>query len=585
MQNSQLPTIERQLKVKILSGVVLLLLVGLHPVRVFADAGSSNTTGTSSTADPTTSSNTTISGSATIPADTSSSNTPLDTANSSNTNGGSSTTGATPPSSTTNDQTDNSTATISNQTTSTASSGNTSVSGSSTGESPTSGNATAIATAINVLNSSTDVQGNNTNTYVDNITGDNNSNNVIIDPTTTEQPIDSQDDNKTEVNTASSGTIDNNVIVGASTGDANISDNEIGGNATSGNATADANLINVVSSEFTSGQYYVGVINILGNLSGNILLNPDFVNQLLAENPSILSGDTSATNSINQSINNAINASAISGDASIEHNLLGGDATSGNAETSVDSYNLVNDNITGNNAFLVFINVLGTWEGVIIGAPTGVTTAVYSDGASSQNTNSSAPQDQTQTSTNDLSYETINNTIDASALSGDATVEHNDQGGNATSGNAEVSVNLLNILNSNVSLSGWFGILFINVFGNWTGNFGIVTPPTTTSSSSDTTTSDTSEGGVVLADSIAREAYTIFDQSSIASPTPGQVLGATTDANIGSPNGTVAPTVATVAHTAHAWWLPAAAGFLLAIASLTLEQVIQRSRKNNSQVS
>ncbi len=339
MQNSQLPTIERQLKVKILSGVVLLLLVGLHPVRVFADGGSSNTTGTSSTADPTTSSSTTISGSATIPADTSSSNTPLDTANSSNTNGGSSTTSATPPSSTTNDQTDNSTATVSNQTTSTASSGNTSVSGSSTGGSATSGNATAIATAINVLNSSTDVQGNNTNTYVDNITGDNNSNNVIIDPTTTEQPIDSQDANKTEVNTASSGTIDNNVTVGASTGDANISDNEIGGNATSGNATADANLINIVSSEFTSGQYYVGVINILGNLSGNILLNPDFVNQLLAENPSILSGDTSATNSTNQSINNAINANAISGNASIKHNLLGGNATSGNAETSVDSYN------------------------------------------------------------------------------------------------------------------------------------------------------------------------------------------------------------------------------------------------------
>src|SRR5581483_3509779 len=103
--------------------------------------------------------------------------------------------------------------------------------------------------------------------------------------------------------------------------------------------------------------------------------------------------------------------------------------------------------------------------------------------------------------------EVINNNINATATTGDATVADNIMGGNATSGNATVSVNLLNILNSDISLTGWFGVLFINVFGNWSGDFGVITPAVTTVvTSTDKDTTDVS-GSISLGNSIAQDAY------------------------------------------------------------------------------
>jgi hypothetical protein len=64
--------------------------------------------------------------------------------------------------------------------------------------------------------------------------------------------------------------------------------------------------------------------------------------------------------------------------------------------------------------------------------------------------------------------------INVKAQTGDASVSENVNGGNAISGNAHTAVNLANISNSSVNLSGWFGILFINVFGTWNGNFGVL---------------------------------------------------------------------------------------------------------------
>ena len=63
----------------------------------------------------------------------------------------------------------------------------------------------------------------------------------------------------------------------------------------------------------------------------------------------------------------------------------------------------------------------------------------------------------------------------ANAQSGNATVRNNTLGGNATTGDAKTSVNVMNLANSSFNLSDWFGILFINVFGNWYGSFGVDT--------------------------------------------------------------------------------------------------------------
>jgi hypothetical protein len=390
----------------------------------------------------------------------------------------------------------------------------------------------------------------------------------------------------TQINSADSGVIDNKLNLYATSGDASVTNNQVGGNATSGNASIDANLINITNSTLNSGQYYFGVINIYGNLSGDILLSPDFVSQLLAENPSLLSGSSAAlSNSINQTINDRVNASAVSGDAAIENNGAAGNATSGSATTSIDTFNLINSQITGNNALLVFINVLGTWEGIIIGAPTGATTAAYGNDASGQNmTNSiSSSGDATLASSTN---ETIDNTINATATSGSATVANNNVGGDATTGKAVVSVNLLNILNSNFSLTGWFGVLFINVFGNWTGNFGLVTPAAATIiTPTNTVPVDAAKVAPVLGRAVMNNLHTFFAQTSTPSSpiTSGHVLGTTASTSIANPlnNGSGSRIVASTSHDSRAWWLPAAAGMLLATGSLSLEQVL-KSRQHKS---
>ena len=57
-------------------------------------------------------------------------------------------------------------------------------------------------------------------------------------------------------------------------------------------------------------------------------------------------------------------------------------------------------------------------------------------------------------------------------MTGNATVSGNTTGGNAKSGNANTAVNIANLMNDQLNLSNWFGVLFINIFGNWMGSMG-----------------------------------------------------------------------------------------------------------------
>jgi hypothetical protein len=220
----------------------------------------------------------------------------------------------------------------------------------------------------------------------------------------------------------------------------------------------------------------MGVININGNLNGDILLPPNFVDTLLASNVPHYNVNTAdftntvaVNNNVNQAINNQVNADANSGNASVANNTTGGSATSGLANTNITVFNLTGSNLVASNDLLVFVNVLGTWYGMIMNAPAGTTAASLGGGVSS---NTTVNNDATLNNNADQS---INNNVRVRADSGDATVASNTSGGNATSGNATSSVNLMNMINNSLSLNGWFGLLFIIVFGTWNGSFGVNT--------------------------------------------------------------------------------------------------------------
>jgi len=368
---------------------------------------------------------------------------------------------------------------ISNNFYSSASSGNASVFGNTLGGNALSGNALTIANIFNMINSSIGLSGGpsiasfSSDIYGD-VVGD-----LYVDPSAlvNVQPasgVDGMDPNlKVNVNTSSS--VDNNINLASRSGDASVSGNTKGGNATSGSADAVANIVNMLNSAISSGGSFIGLLNIYGNLNGDILLPEGILNQLLASNGgcvSVCSGNSNVNVNLNDSqfINNNVNATAQSGTATVAKNTSAGNATSGNGQTNVTILNLTGRNVVAANSLLVFVNVLGQWVGVIMDAPAGSTSAALGTGVTQDSTALAGKTD--------ISADTnarINNNIDVHAQSGNADVSKNTEAGNATSGDASASVNLANITNSNFSLANWFGILFINVFGTWNGSFGVDT--------------------------------------------------------------------------------------------------------------
>lgn len=377
-----------------------------------------------------------------------------------------------------------------------ATSGDASVIGNTSAGSATTGSAQDIASVINMLQSSSNVLGGpNMITFTANINGDVNGD-LLLDPTKlgTIQPANTTTslDNNVTVNNSLGSSINNTINLDATSGDATVADNTKAGNATSGNADAVANIVNVLNSAITAGQSFVGVININGNLNGDILLPPNFIDTLLASNvprytvnTSTISNTVNVTNTNNQAINNTVNTTAASGDATVADNTAAGNATSGLANTNLTVFNLTGSNVVASNDLLVFVNVLGKWYGMIFNAPAGTTAASLGGGITSN-----ATIDNNATLNNTVN-QSINNDINVGSQSGDATVAGNTAAGNAKTGNASSSVNLMNMISDNLSLHGWFGLLFINVFGTWNGSFGIDTAagnPLTHSSAADGTT-------------------------------------------------------------------------------------------------
>jgi filamentous hemagglutinin len=396
----------------------------------------------------------------------------------------------------------NTSATATNALTGTSNSGNAVVLNNNTAGNATSGASLDEANVINLLQSSSNAlgTGQKVTTFTANIDGDVNGD-LLFDPSTLgslqNTSTNTDINNNLTVNNATNSGINNNINLNAASGDATVADNTDGGNATTGSAQAIANVMNYIDSAVTSGQSFIGTININGNLNGDILLPADLIDQLIASNVptvnvnipapnSTNSSNTNVNNNVtvnntnNQGINNAVNSNATSGSATDSDNTTGGNATTGNATTNVTAFNLTGSDVVGQNDILVFVNVVGKWVGMIVNAPAGATAAELGGGIT---------KDTTITNTADLNNtnnQQINNNINVAAKSGNATVSDNTVGGNAKSGNASTAVNLLNVEGSTLDLSNWFGVLFINVFGTWNGSFGVNTSagdsPSTTSS-------------------------------------------------------------------------------------------------------
>lgn len=380
-------------------------------------------------------------------------------------------------STTTSQSTSGTSVAMANNVSAVAISGNASVTANTTAGNATSGDAKASALVINSLQSNTTLCGDgNTLFFVTDIDGDVNGD-ILLDPATLQAAAASAATNAT-YNTTLDAEMNNAINVTAQSGDASVTRNTTAGSATSGTAVAMANVINLINSAITAGSSFTGVININGNLNGDILLPPNFIDQLLASNVPTVQLDaaklaennsSAAAMMTNQTVRNNVTANASSGQALVDRNTTAGNAMSGNGTSNVTIFNLTGSNVIGSNSLLVFVNNMGRWVGLLVDAPGSTTAAQYGGGITS-NSVASQSSDVSSTTNN-----RINNDITVNARSGNSTVDSNTTAGNATTGDAKAAVNLLNISESSFTLSNWLGVLFINVFGTWNGSFGVNT--------------------------------------------------------------------------------------------------------------
>lgn len=367
-------------------------------------------------------------------------------------------------------------ASISNKIGQLSTSGNASVIGNTLGGNALSGDATALLNVLNMIQSTWGGFGSqDVAAFVANVDGD-----VVGDLYVDPSNIGGGGNTDVDINVTTAAAIDNDIDVTVASGDALVNSNTKAGNATSGNAYAVVNLLNLINSAIKANKSFIGVLNINGNLNGDILLPQEMMKAVIAatgpnsNNQIQSSGNTTANITVNdnKTIHNAIATTAGSGNATVANNTKAGSATTGSAQSNVVLLNFTGKKVVAKNAMLVFVNVMGSWVGLIFDAPVG-TNAVVATGPNSNNVITDDRNLDLDVTVDATSL--IDNDVTVSAHSGDAEVSNNTTGGDARTGDARVGVNILNMIDSELNVTDWFGVLFINVFGNWTGSFGVNT--------------------------------------------------------------------------------------------------------------
>ncbi len=440
-----------------------------------------------------------------------------------------------------------------------AASGNVLASSNTTAGDVTTGAASVVANLINLLASAWSWSNGDLSFFVKSI-GDFNKD-ITLDPTQTKvggggalgSGVNGSNDSNLNVNAQNGANIVNNVDLSAQSGNASANSNTAAGSVASGNAMAEVNIINLINSFIASGNSFFGILNIFGNFNGDILFPQGFLNGVVPSGtagPVGTSGPTSptggqvdntvradVTNTTFNGVNNNIQTSAASGTVEADANTAAGNAQSGNASTANSLFNLSNESIFGDNAVLVMVNIMGHWIGQFMTLPGGGGTtqsALLTGNAQVTDRPLAAPNataathagNNAQATVNQQSVGTITNNVKVAAQSGEASADKNTQVGNISSGNAQASSSVANIFNSVINASHWFGVLVINVFGNWVGD---INHDSAAGGYSTRATADSAPGGTVSTHTTAL--LPPVGLLALVQPT-GSVAGASTDSSV-----------------------------------------------------
>lgn len=224
-----------------------------------------------------------------------------------------------------------------------------------------------------------------------------------------------------------------------------------------GNAVSETTIDNSVNTNSINSEVVYNTINIFVDQNGNLNLSDPFAiaSTMIPEHPNDEVINVSFTDINNYVyLSNNVNSYANTGNNTINSSNYGDEAVinTGNAYSIVSLLNKVNFTIINSTIHIVSINIFGSLNGNIILPDFALANASCATCGVSLIASNSA---------------TVVNNVDSEAISGQNTVYGN---GNISTGDAASLVNNLNIVNANFVNTTVQG-LFINLVGNWDGNF------------------------------------------------------------------------------------------------------------------
>ncbi len=285
--------------------------------------------------------------------------------------------------------------------------------------------------------------------------------------------------------------VENDLTVGATTGASSATAETGDASITSGDAYAGANIMNVVNTNITNANYLLLTMNGFGGGSGDIIFpGADWFYELLRGGSTVPAGSSVTYDNTNTAnVSTVGNTTADSGNNSAEGAQA--DMTTGDATSNTTIVNRVNTNIFGDSISLLF-RVSGDWKGKVYGLPDGMgwreTSAgieIFWEGLPGGD---GAPiTDYDELSVTNTNTAEVRNRFNVYALTGENAAEAGAQA-SVTSGDAQASTNVVNVVNTNVLGRNWVLAMF-NILGDWSGNitFGrpdlwvgarAITPPT-----------------------------------------------------------------------------------------------------------
>lgn len=308
--------------------------------------------------------------------------------------------------------------------------------------------------------------------------------------------------NTTSISNHNDANVNNSVNLDADSGNNTANYNTGNGSVSSGNANIVLSVLNFINTVFIApngGQISLLFDQIIGNLVGDYIIDPD-TGEAYSQTGSRLdigNSNTGAGSSNNAFVNlgsstridndndgvldNDINLSANTGGNQANYNTGNGSVSSGDANISLNLLNFLNSTfLATGNGLLGILSIFGNFDGnlvipsTLLASSSASTTFPLNVEISNENTGADSVNNATATIDNSLDIDNdnnadISNDLEISGTSGNNDSSYNTGSGSVDSGNVDVNVAVGNTANQNIIGDSIFYII-INVLGNWSGS-------------------------------------------------------------------------------------------------------------------